>query len=507
MPAIILSDNGATSGSAGLKTSGGNDGVLQLQTTTAGGTPTTAISISNTQVVTYTNQPTYTGGTANGVLYLNGSKAVTSGTALVFDGTNLGVGTTSPSGRFHTAVADGATNAFYAERTGASAVQFSVNFANQFSNLASSSVMTFSTNGSERMRLDTSGNLGLGVTPSAWAGGYKGIEILSYGGLAVAGGTTQLFTNAYYNGTNYIYRNTAAATYYAQSAGLHIWANAASGTAGNAISFTQAMTLDASGNLLVGTTTSAYKTTAYVSGQDGFCVQNSATGTGTGNGTLFGLDSSSNGVMWSFDAVNLVFGNTNTERARIDTSGNLGVGTTSPINYAPLTVAKAAMNTNIGQICAASVSAGDVGIAGMSVWKTDSTNTASQIFFKFIINNGGNGSGQINANGANSAAFGSYSDSRLKENIIELPSQLSNIMALRPVEFDYIESEGGGHQIGFIAQEMQEVYPDAVGVRQPDEMLTITGWSKTEARLVKAIQEQQAIIEQMQTRLAALEAK
>lgn len=90
----ILSDNGATSGSAGLKTTGGNDGTLLFQTTTSGGVATTAITISNTQVVTFANQPTYTGGTANGVLYLNGSKAVTSGTALVFDGTNLGVGVT-----------------------------------------------------------------------------------------------------------------------------------------------------------------------------------------------------------------------------------------------------------------------------------------------------------------------------------------------------------------------------------------------------------------------------
>ncbi len=86
-----------------------------------------------------------------------------------------------------------------------------------------------------------------------------------------------------------------------------------------------------------------------------------------------------------------------------------------------------------------------------------------------------------------------------------MPNQLNNILALRPVEFDYIESEGGGHQIGFIAQEMQEVYPDVVGARDPDSMLTITGWSKTEARLVKAMQEQQALITQLTARITALE--
>ena len=54
MPATILSDNGASSGTAGLKTSGSNDGILELQTTTAGGTATTAVSINTTQQVAVT---------------------------------------------------------------------------------------------------------------------------------------------------------------------------------------------------------------------------------------------------------------------------------------------------------------------------------------------------------------------------------------------------------------------------------------------------------------------
>ena len=53
----ILSDNGVSSGSAGLKSTAGNDGVLILQTTTSGGTATNAISISNTQVATFSQAP------------------------------------------------------------------------------------------------------------------------------------------------------------------------------------------------------------------------------------------------------------------------------------------------------------------------------------------------------------------------------------------------------------------------------------------------------------------
>ena len=78
-------------------------------------------------------------------------------------------------------------------------------------------------------------------------------------------------------------------------------------------------------------------------------------------------------------------------------------------------------------------------------------------------------------------------------NITEIPEQLNNILTLNPCEFDF--KDGSGHQIGFIAQEMQQVYPDVVS-EDSEGYLTITGWSKTEARLVKAIQELNAKFEE-----------
>jgi hypothetical protein len=54
MPATILSDNGVTSGTSGIKTTGSNDGTLALQTTTAGGAATTALTINDTQATTIT---------------------------------------------------------------------------------------------------------------------------------------------------------------------------------------------------------------------------------------------------------------------------------------------------------------------------------------------------------------------------------------------------------------------------------------------------------------------
>jgi trimeric autotransporter adhesin len=86
--------------------------------------------------------------------------------------------------------------------------------------------------------------------------------------------------------------------------------------------------------------------------------------------------------------------------------------------------------------------------------------------------------GSITANGVSAATFTAYSDINLKENIVDLPSQLDNIMALRPVEFDFKGYEPGeGHQIGFIAQEVQEIYPDLVG-EGTDGMLTLSDMNK-----------------------------
>jgi hypothetical protein len=133
------------------------------------------------------------------------------------------------------------------------------------------------------MQLDSSGNLGLGVTPSAWNGTLKSIDINTGGGLTASTVGFSLTANAYFNGANWVYKNTSYATYYEGNnggVGKHAWFTAPSGTAGNAISFTQAMTLDNSGNLLVGTT-SAYnssKVTVSSTANNGIASTQATTG-------------------------------------------------------------------------------------------------------------------------------------------------------------------------------------------------------------------------------------
>lgn len=190
------------------------------------------------------------------------------------------------------------------------------------------------------------------------------------------------------------------------------------------------------------------------------------------------------------------------DNSYINNNYGLGIGTSSPSGYGRLAVLGNASAQTVSAFL--SNAAGDTASRCVIVGKYDNNTTTSQVFMQFVINNNSATSGQINANGANQVAFGTWSDERLKENIVDLPPQLSNVCALRPVEFDY--KNDGGHQIGFIAQEIEQVYPDAIGVGS-DEMLTVTGWSKTEARLVKAIQELSVKNEALEIRLAALEAK
>jgi hypothetical protein len=112
--------------------------------------------------------------------------------------------------------------------------------------------------GGTLMTLDASGNLGLGVTPSAWSG----YTVLQFGGGSVSSYTDANFfevnQNAFWNGS-YKYVNNGFASRYQQTSGRHEWYQAPSGTAGNAISFTQAMTLNASGNLSIGNTNDTFK--------------------------------------------------------------------------------------------------------------------------------------------------------------------------------------------------------------------------------------------------------
>jgi hypothetical protein len=98
-------------------------------------------------------------------------------------------------------------------------------------------------------------NLGLGATPSAWGTGYKAIDVNTFGSVNSTGSNMRVTGNAFFNGTQWTRKIEAEATRYDQTAGEHKWFIGPYGAAGASISFTQAMTLDVSGNFGLGTST------------------------------------------------------------------------------------------------------------------------------------------------------------------------------------------------------------------------------------------------------------
>jgi hypothetical protein len=295
--------------------------------------------------------------------------------------------------------------------------------------------MTFYTGGSERVRVDTSGNVGVGVVPSAWgtASSTRAIE-LGAGSLWSFSTTTLLVNqNAYFDGTNYVYKTTSQASRYAQTGGEHQWFNAPSGTAGNTVSFTRAMTLDASGNLLVGTTTYGGKITS---------VQSSS------------LESAIYGAH---------LGTTDVVR---------GIIALTP-NY----------SGNDGYLYLGNAGGVD----------------------KFYVRTSGNVQNTNNS-------YGAISDVKLKENIVDTTPKLEKLNQVRIVNFNFIGDEQ--KQLGVIAQELELIFPGMIE-ETPDrdeegaDLGTTTKsvkYSVFVPMLIKAIQEQQALIQSLTTRLEALEA-
>ena len=155
------------------------------------------------------------------------------------------------------------------------------------------------------MSLDGAGNLGLGVTPSAWLSSFKGFDLSTAGAISGSGSGTILYANCYVNTSSQVIRkNTGYTVRYvaASDIGYHIWLNgvyAASG--GGVVTETQVMTLDNNGNLMVGVT-SATNTPA-----NGISTYNASSSTqlgighsnGTGSGTGYILFNYNSGVIGS----------------------------------------------------------------------------------------------------------------------------------------------------------------------------------------------------------------
>jgi len=388
--------------------------------------------------------------------------------------------------------------------------------------------------GSANLVFDGS-NLGLGVTPSAWGSAYKALTVSGQGSSFVAltsSPYTWVGSNWYNDGSTDRYVVSNSAALYRVALGSHAWFNAPSGTSGNAITFTQAMTLDSSGNLGIGTTSPAFRTD--VINNSTYQLRVAANTSNYANGGIYlGASGTSDpyyygAVSWNQSDITMRLtancGNNSggmafymsgstaapTERMRLDTSGNLLVGTTSA-NSSRLSVDQSAASSRaIFGINSNSSSTSDgILYAYCSTARGTGYNfircqNTTAIDFQVL----GNGNVQNTNN-----SYGAISDANLKENVVDATPKLSQLNQVRVVNYNFIGDTQ--KQIGVIAQELEQIFPGMVEEtpnrdEEGKDLGTTTKsvkYSVFVPMLVKAIQEQQALIQLLTDRVAQLEAK
>ena len=459
----------------------------------------------------------------------------------------VGVGVSAPSTILQaagtvTAGATGVANgAFDIKRSsdGLSVAGLDIDTVNSVARLSTAySFLSFRTESTEKVRIDSSGRLGIGNTAPSFELDL-GIDSAAknYTQRIITGGSYSAATRYDLNGIGTFtvgFNNSGGVANNAPNGAASIWMQQAYpivfGTSGS-----ERGRWDSSGRLLVGTSSSSADTRVVIagtsSGYSGAGLNLANTGSSPADGVALGLinftDSnhgdaaivraSRDGGTWtsgSSQPTRLTFSTTAdgaaspTERMRITSGGGILCGTTNADHR--LTVYESTNGNVIGGRATSASFNATILFAGAD---RDTTNNSFYYFdcynygsstYRFRIADSGNATNTNNS-------YGAISDIKLKENIVDANSQWDDLKALQVRNYNF--KEATGHQthtqIGLVAQEVELVSPGLVG-ESPDrdaegnDLGTVTksvNYSVLYMKAVKALQEAMERIEQLEQRL------
>ena len=356
-------------------------------------------------------------------------------------------------------------------------------------NPASTTALTFANSGTERIRIDSSGNVGIGTSSP---GAKLSINDATAPKVRFTDTTDFYYTDYGRDGIDAYTNTNGSAPIFFKTGG------------------SERMRVDSSGNVGIGTSSPASLLTIQdatpVFEIDSTTTSNTATIQFTSSGTV---DSKithvgNTGVMTIDSGRNSSWGGkiafvTDTEeRMRVDNSGNLLVGSTNNSNETDegFKLKPNGEGTNKPRL--------SISTAGYQLETCLSIYSTAVTAFRFYVNAAGTIS-------AVNTTISSLSDERVKENIRDLDDGLDKILQLQPRKFDWKEGQGRdiSNDRGFIAQEFEQVFPDMIEGWKDKAPEGEEPYKAVNANLiptlVKAIQEQQETITALEARITQLE--